>query len=68
MANNCYFEMKIVGLKKDVLIFFDKIKNKKLKCRIYSIDIYEENFSEGYIEVFGDCAWGVCSAMIEYPE
>lgn len=60
--------MKIIGSKNDVLNFFNSIEDKKLKCRVYEIDIYEENFSERYIEAFGECAWSVYSAMIEYPE
>lgn len=68
MANNCYFEMKIVGSGNDVFKFFNNIKNKKITCRIYSIDVYEENLLDGYIKTYGDCAWSVYSAMIDYPE
>lgn len=76
MANNCFYEMKVVGEKNAVqefvqLLRWDKqIKGKGLG-RTYSAQVYDDsivNDSNGraYTELrlCGDCAWSVDGAMI----
>lgn len=68
MANNCEYELRIQGAKKDCEAFKDVIqyKNEKEKfSRIFSADlINEDGDDESHRMTFaGDCAWSAASSF-----
>lgn len=74
MANDCYYNMRIVGKTANVeeLIRMmnreKEFKNKGLG-RVRSAYIYESNIIKNGIACYdldGDCAWSVFSSMIDY--
>ena len=70
VANNCFYDMKVVGKKENVdeLIRILLYKNENLYMyRIFSADVYEEWYSDGkyYVVLCGDVAWSVISTMLK---
>lgn len=71
MANNCYFRMKVVGMPEHIKELIDML-TKKDKYQdtglggIYFCEIYEGSADEGAVELWGECAWSVATAMIDY--
>lgn len=71
MANNCYYNMKIIGKKDNIKEFLSRVKGEykegKSFGRFFEADIYEEGFSPKhnlpYVRVCGDCAWSVLSCI-----
>jgi hypothetical protein len=70
MANNCFYEMKVVGDKKKNIEEFISLLNYthpdgKCFARIFSADPDPIEEKDGKYSVFitGDCAWSVSSCM-----
>lgn len=70
MANNCFYDLKVIGAKESVdeLIQILQYKHPELRMyRIFSADVYEEGInSDGkyYVAVCGDVAWSISSTML----
>lgn len=60
MANNCCWEMKIVGDK-----FYDFAERLETFGRVYEVEHMEDEPNE-YMVLAGDCAWSINTAMIDY--
>ncbi len=74
MANNCYYEMKIKGLRSDCEEWVRRMKREGKSndfCRIFSVDTFEEGTCDGlyYMMLCGDCAWSLdtCCRASGYP-
>ena len=79
MANNCFYDMHIVGKKDDVDFLIDKINAHEVG-RIFSLDVYEyeEKTQSDYPYMYeehethayasGDCAWSIWSSFLNNPE
>ncbi len=74
MADNCYYQAKIIGYKKNALELVDMLQRTgKYKesglGRVYDCDMYdidpEDAGDDDEVEVYisGDCAWSVKTAM-----
>lgn len=75
MANNCFYDMHIVGKKDDVDYLIDQIKEGKTG-RVFSVDVYEYEekeesdypymyqHNETHAYICGDCAWSVFSTFL----
>lgn len=78
MANNCYFEGKLVGKKEEVLEVYQYFVEPYGYCseklypqkphfwRIFSSEITEEweEIGQYNLTFFGDCAWSLCAALL----
>lgn len=72
MANNCCYDMRITGRKENVNEFIRMMKweDEYAICglgRVFSCYSHEPEVIEGdivYVDVFGDCAWSVSTAMM----
>lgn len=71
MANNCFYDMKIVGTSKENVDEFISMltydNQERYFARIFSADVYEETEIDGKYtaKVSGDCAWSVYSCMCD---
>ena len=68
MANNCLYDMRVKGKKKDVLEFIDILNYKSKICfyRIFSAyqdSEYEYDGDKCAVQITGDCAWSVWLCM-----
>lgn len=64
MANNCWYNMKLVGNKEDCLEWLERMcdyEKPKHFFRIFSAEVYEEYMDEDTYVCFisGDCAWSI---------
>lgn len=66
MANNCFYDMKIVGKKADIDKFINALSGKNPDgfnfIRVFSVDVYESDTTSNgkdYTCVCGDCAWSL---------
>ena len=70
MANNAYYEMKVVGRQDNVeafvraMIWEDEYEQQGAG-RVFSCEVYEQGESNNgyYVLLSGDCAWSIQSAM-----
>lgn len=70
MANNAYYEMKVVGRQDNVEAFVramnweDEYEQQGVG-RVFSCEVYEQGESNNgyYVLISGDCAWSIASAM-----
>lgn len=71
MANNCCFNMMVVGSKdnvKELAAIMNYEHPEKKMCRIFSAYVYEEDTmpnGEYYAKISGDCAWSVYVCMFD---
>ena len=71
MANNCFYDLKIVGEKNNVdeLIKILQHKHPALRMyRVFSADVYDECFlpnGQYFAIICGDVAWSIYSSMLE---
>lgn len=70
MANNAYYEMKVVGRQDNVEAFVRAMRwegeyEQQGAGRVFSCEVYEQGESNNgyYMLLLGDCAWSVESAM-----
>ena len=76
MANNCFYDIKVRGNKEGVnrLVNLFEASNtaEKTPCigRVYSAYVYDrqENETEAYVCISGDCAWSVLAAIIGFTK
>ena len=70
MANNAYYDMKVVGRQDNVeafvraMIWEDEYEQQGAG-RVFSCEVYEQGESNNgyYVLLSGDCAWSIQSAM-----
>lgn len=70
MANNAYYEMKVVGRQDNVEAFvramlWEGEYEQQGVGRVFSCEVYEQGESNNgyYVLLSGDCAWSILSAM-----
>lgn len=66
MANNCYFDMKVIGSKRNIKIFYEALPaytDKDLTIAAQDLNADEDKIIEAYI--CGDCRWSIYSSMVD---